>query len=66
MILIPGSYYLRAAVFALGRVFDHIDEIMRFEVEAAATNEGALPKNHYVGDVYVPYTWTDGNEGPTN
>lgn len=60
MILTPGSYFLRAAVFALGRVFDHIDEIMRFEVEAAASNERPLPKNHYVGDVYVPYKWTDG------
>lgn len=59
MILNPGSYFLRAAVFTVGCVFDHIDEVMRFEIEAAAADASRLPKNHYVGDVYVPYAWTD-------
>src|SRR5262249_49492261 len=57
MILNPGTYFLRAAAFVHDHVFDHIDEVMRFEVEAAAANLGLAPQNHCVGDVYVPYKW---------
>jgi lipopolysaccharide transport system ATP-binding protein len=62
MILNPGRYFLRAAIFVVGQIFDHVDEVMRFEVEAAATKVTVAPKNHYVGDVYVPYEWSDQNE----
>jgi lipopolysaccharide transport system ATP-binding protein len=62
MILNPGRYLLRAAIFVFDRVFDHIDEVMRFEIEAAVVNAAAAPMNHYVGDVYVPYEWNDGNK----
>jgi lipopolysaccharide transport system ATP-binding protein len=62
MILNPGKYFLRAAVFAFGRLFDHIDEVMRFEIEAVSANVSLLPKGHYVGDVYMSYKWTDQRE----
>ena len=65
MILNPGTYFLRAAIFVHERIFDHIDEVMQFEIETAATDVTLAPKNHYVGDVYVPYKWNDGNQ-PTN
>lgn len=59
MILNPGTYFIRAAIFVVHKLFDHIDEVMRFEVEAAPVDASLAPKNHYVGDVYVPYKWVD-------
>ena len=61
MILNPGVYFIRAAIFKIGQTFDHIDEVMEFEVEDAAADASLAPKSHYVGDVYVPYRWTDRN-----
>ena len=61
MILNPGLYTIRAAIFIAGQLFDHVDEVMQFEVEAAAKDVSLAPRDHYVGDVYVPYKWSDIN-----
>jgi lipopolysaccharide transport system ATP-binding protein len=57
MILTPGSFTLRAAVFKPGVVFDHIDELMSFEIVDAAVDLEKTPKNHFVGDVFLKYDW---------
>jgi lipopolysaccharide transport system ATP-binding protein len=58
MILNPGIYYVRAAIFTPTEIFDHVDEVTEFEIEGAAVDATVAPKNHYVGDVYVRYEWT--------
>ncbi|HEU4628925.1 MAG TPA: Wzt carbohydrate-binding domain-containing protein, partial [Gemmatimonadaceae bacterium] len=58
MILTPGRYYLRAAVFRRkGELFDHIDEILAFDVLTVSADPAATPLNHYVGYAYLPYVW---------
>jgi lipopolysaccharide transport system ATP-binding protein len=57
MMLTPGKFILRAAVFRRDELFDHIDEIMEFEVLDVPAADGALPLNHHVGLVYAPYRW---------
>jgi hypothetical protein len=57
MILTPGKYFIRAAIFNFDHLFDHIDEVMTFEIEGVANDINLIPKGHYVGDVYLPYKW---------
>jgi lipopolysaccharide transport system ATP-binding protein len=58
MILTPGQYTIRAAIFEPeGIRFDHIDAVMSFEVLDAPFDLARLPKSHYVGDVFLKYNW---------
>jgi lipopolysaccharide transport system ATP-binding protein len=58
MILTPGQYTIRAAIFhADGISFDYIDAVMSFEVLDAPFDVARVPKNHYVGDVFLKYHW---------
>ena len=57
MILCPGRYFIRAAIFTRNELFDHIDELISFEVVSAAYVLSSVPENHMVGYVYVPYKW---------
>jgi lipopolysaccharide transport system ATP-binding protein len=58
MILTPGEYTIRAAIFqAEGMIFDHLDAVMSFEVLDAPFDVTRLPKNHYTGDVFLKYHW---------
>ncbi|MEI7590937.1 MAG: Wzt carbohydrate-binding domain-containing protein, partial [Deltaproteobacteria bacterium] len=57
MILSPGRYYVRGAIFRPGEVLDHIDEIIGFDVMNLAWNISSTPINHIVGHVYLPYKW---------
>jgi lipopolysaccharide transport system ATP-binding protein len=58
MILTPGQYTIRAAIFQPeGIRFDHIDAVMSFEVLDAPFDLARLPKSHYVGDVFLKYNW---------
>jgi lipopolysaccharide transport system ATP-binding protein len=58
MPLTPGRYYLRAAVFRRkGELFDHIDEILGFDVLTVSADPAATPQNHFVGYCYLPYAW---------
>ncbi len=57
MPLTPGQYYVRAAIFRPGEIYDHIDEMIGFQVLSAASADAATPTSHYVGYVYTPYEW---------
>lgn len=57
MLLTPGRFTIRAAVFTRLELFDHIDEIMGFEVIDLRLEDSDIPINHYVGMVYYPYKW---------
>jgi lipopolysaccharide transport system ATP-binding protein len=57
MVLTPGRYYLRGAIFRLGELFDRIDEITSFQILEASADVSSTPSNHYVGYVYLPYQW---------
>jgi lipopolysaccharide transport system ATP-binding protein len=57
MILNPGRYYIRAAIFRKNEVFDHIDELIAFDVLNVAHNLLLSPVDHLVGMVYVPFEW---------
>jgi lipopolysaccharide transport system ATP-binding protein len=58
MVLTPGTYIIRAAVFRHGgEVFDHIDEILEFEVHNVVAPDANVPQDHLVGMVHVPYRW---------
>jgi lipopolysaccharide transport system ATP-binding protein len=57
MVLVPGSYTVRAAIFAPSESFDHVDEVMRFRVDPARYANAPTPRDHYVGNVYLGYDW---------
>ncbi len=57
MVLCPGRYYIRAAIFSQTEVFDHIDEMLGFDVIKFAYDLNAMPPNHLVGHVHLPYHW---------
>jgi lipopolysaccharide transport system ATP-binding protein len=57
MILTPGRYYLRGAIFRQNELYDHIDEMLSFKILEASYDLSATPSNHYVGYVYLPYQW---------
>ena len=56
--LVPGKYFIRAAIFLGGELYDHIDEVMLFEVAPAIASTDDTPSSHYVGHVYFGYQWT--------
>jgi lipopolysaccharide transport system ATP-binding protein len=59
MLLTPGRYFLRAAIFAGTEFYEHIDEFLHFEVAPFGdVHEGRIPSSHYVGYVYQPYQWS--------
>ena len=59
MLLTPGRYFLRGAVFSRTEVYDHVDEFLPFEVTPSPyKRDGRTPANHYVGYVYYPYRWS--------
>jgi lipopolysaccharide transport system ATP-binding protein len=65
MILTPGTYTIRAAIFQpQGLQFDYIDTVMSFEVLDAPFDLARLPKSHYVGDVFLKYRWQKMNKRP--
>jgi lipopolysaccharide transport system ATP-binding protein len=61
MILTPGLYHLRAAIFQKAantiRLHDYIDHILTFRVGEASANLDVTPHGHYVGHVFVKYAW---------
>jgi len=57
MILCPGHYYIRAAIFRQGEMFDYIDEMIGFDVLNAAFDLASAPANHLVGHIYIPFRW---------
>ena len=57
MILCPGRYSIRAAIFRQGEVFDHIDEMIGFDVLNVAFDLSVTPASHLVGHVYLPFKW---------
>lgn len=57
MILRPGQYSIRGAVFRHGEVFDHIDEMFAFDVLNVAYDICSAPGMHVVGHVYLPFKW---------
>ena len=59
MVLTPGRYYLRGAVFRRkGELYDHIDEMLAFDVLTVSADASRTPASHYVGHVYLPYEWS--------
>jgi len=57
MVLTPGQYTIRAAMFRTEEVFDHIDSLTSFTVEHASAEIHSTPSSHWVGHVYLPYRW---------
>jgi lipopolysaccharide transport system ATP-binding protein len=58
MILTPGRYSFRAAIFSHAEEFEHIYEFLPFDViRAAGGNGNRVPSSHYVGYVYCHYRW---------
>ena len=57
MILAPGTFYIRAAIFTPSEVLDYIDELIAFEVSNASDNPTRTPIGHRVGYVYLPFNW---------
>jgi len=57
MILCPGRYYIRAAIFRYPELYDHIDEMIEFTVVNVAHDITVAPANHLVGHAYIPYKW---------
>ena len=57
MILTPGTYYLRAAIYRPGILYHYIEEILRFEVLAISQHRRGAPSHNVVGDIYMPYQW---------
>ncbi|MDF3056769.1 MAG: tagH 2 [Rariglobus sp.] len=64
MILNPGRYYIRAAIFSSSEVFDHIDEMIGVDVLSAASDQAHAPGNHWVGHVYLSYNWKHEHHSP--
>ena len=58
MILRPGRWQIRGAIFRHNELFDHIDDMHSFDVLHAAFDTGSVPRSHAVGNVYLPYSWT--------
>ena len=56
-LLVPGKYFIRAAIFQAAELFDHIDEIVFFEVTPAVASVEGTPASHYVGHLFIPYRW---------
>jgi lipopolysaccharide transport system ATP-binding protein len=57
MILCPGRYFIRAAIFRRGELFDYIDEMIAFDVLNVASDLSVTPASHLVGHVYLPFQW---------
>jgi lipopolysaccharide transport system ATP-binding protein len=57
MVLVPGRYFIRAAMFRPGTLYHHIDEVMQFEVSTDPYIECNVPSSHFVGEIYIPYSW---------
>ena len=61
-VLVPGKYFLRAAIFHSAELFDHIDEVFSFEIMKAKAAGRITPDSHYVGHVFIPYKWETSND----
>jgi lipopolysaccharide transport system ATP-binding protein len=60
MLLTPGRYFFRAAIFSSLEEYEHVYEFLPFDV--VPCGEGApdrVPSGHYVGYVYHPYKWRE-------
>ncbi len=60
MLLTPGRYFFRAAIFSPGEEYEHIYEFLPFDV--LRVGHGApdrIPSGHYVGYTYYPYAWRE-------
>jgi lipopolysaccharide transport system ATP-binding protein len=58
MPLCPGRWIVRGGIFRAGEVMDHIDDMASFEVLAVGYTLNSAPRNHRVGMVYLPFTWS--------
>jgi lipopolysaccharide transport system ATP-binding protein len=57
MMLVPGRYFIRAAIFRSETLYHRIDEVMQFEVLPVPHAPHLVP-THFVGDLYFPYRWS--------
>ncbi len=57
MVLVPGIYTLRAAIFDHATTYDYIDTVLAFRINDAIADPMATPQNHYVGHVFLKYQW---------
>jgi lipopolysaccharide transport system ATP-binding protein len=65
MILTPGRYYFRGAIFSHTEEYEHIYEFLPFDVIPFAESiSDRIPSSHYVGYVYCPYKWREVASGP--
>jgi lipopolysaccharide transport system ATP-binding protein len=59
MLLVPGAYFLRAAIFSSMELYEYLDEFLPFEVLAFADGkDGKAPPAHFVGHVYQQFEWS--------
>ena len=61
MVLSPGRYSIRAAIFDSAQSYDHIDELISFDVSAISKDTTLSPSGHRVGHFYLPLKWNDQN-----
>ncbi len=60
MLLTPGRYFLRAAMFSHTETYEHIDEFLPFDViRYGDGTSDRIPSSHYVGYTYYPYKWRE-------
>jgi len=55
--LLPGKYTIRGAIFTPSESFDHLEEIITFQVADFVAVTGAVPSSHRVGYFYLPFKW---------
>jgi len=56
--LLPGRYTLRAAIFNNVDIFDHIDDVLSFDIIDVGVNPDSMPSGHRVGYFYIPFEWS--------
>jgi hypothetical protein len=60
MLLTPGRYFFRAAMFSQAELYEHLDEFLPFDVvRFSEDGSSRIPSSHYVGYVYCPYKWQE-------
>ena len=57
MVLCPGQWQVRGAIFRTNELFDHIDAMATLRISNTAHRVDAVPINHAVGRIYLPYNW---------
>lgn len=58
MVLCPGRWQVRGAIFRMNELFDHVDNMCGMRVLTTAHSIDVAPVNHVVGKIYLPYKWS--------